>query len=232
MEGQHIVAFGGFRAARIGINPLANYVLSLTGKERPKICCIPTATGDSPTALVRFYSNFPSNRCEPSHLALFDRTIRDIRAYLLSQDIIFVGGGNTADMLAVWRVHGVDLALRQAWEAGVILCGGSAGSLCWFECGTTDSFDINELAPLYDGLGFIPGSHCPHFDGEAKRRPLYHQLISDGFPSGYAIDDDAAVHFVGTDVSEVVSGRAEATAYKVQLIAGELAETPFQARIL
>ena len=232
MEGQHIVAFGGFRSARIGINPLASYVLTMTGKERPKVCCIPTATGDSPAALVRFYSNFPASICEPSHLALFDRTIKNIESYLLAQDVIFVGGGNTADMLAVWRVHGVDDVLKSAWDAGIVLCGGSAGSLCWFECGTTDSFDINELAPLYDGLGFLPGSHCPHFDGEELRRPLYHRLILEGFPAGYAIDDDAAIHFIGTEVAEVVSGRAEATAYRVELNGSAVVETPLQARLI
>ena len=232
MEGKHIVAFGGFRPVRSGTHPLSNYVLTLTGKQRPKVSCIPTATGDSPAALVRFYSNFPASICEPSHLALFDRTVRDIRAYLLSQDVIFVGGGNTADMLAVWRVHGVDLVLNEAWEAGVVLCGGSAGSLCWFDCGTTDSFDVNELGPLRDGLGFIPGSHCPHYDGEEQRRPLYHRLISEGFPSGYAIDDDAAIHFIGTEVAEVVSGRSGATAYRVQLIEGQVIETSLQPKLI
>ena len=230
IEAQHIVAFGGFRSVRTGINPLASYVLTITGKERTKVCCIPTATGDSPAALVRFYSNFPASICEPSHLALFDRTIKNIKSYLISQDVIFVDGGNTADMLAVWRVHGVDDVLKRAWDAGIVLCGGSAGSLCWFECGTTDSF--NELAPLYDGLGFLSGSHCSHYDGEVQRRPLYHRLISEGFPAGYAIDDDAAIHFVGTEVAEVVSGRAEATAFKVELDGGEVVETPLQARLI
>ena len=105
---------------------------------------------------------------------------------LAESGLIWVSGGNTANMLAVWRVHGVDRVLREAWDAGVILCGGSAGSLCWFECGTTNSFDVNQLAPLHDGLGFLPGSHCPHYDGEAQRRPLYHRLVAEGFPAGYA----------------------------------------------
>ena len=231
MEGKHIVAFGGgIRSVGVKMHPLVNYVLSLVGKNRPKVCCIPTATGDSPAGLLRFYSNFPASLSEPSHLELFERTVGDIREYLLSQDVIFVLGGNTANMLAVWRVHGVDLALKEAWEAGVVLCGGSAGSLCWFECGTTDSFDVNDLRPLYDGLGFLPGSHCPHYDGEEQRRPLYHSLISEGFPPGYAIDDDAAIHFIGTEVSEVVSGRVGATAYRVELIGGQVVETPLNAQ--
>ena len=230
MEEKHIVAFGGARPVGGGMHPLYGYVLSLADKNRPKVCCIPTATGDAPANLVRFYSRFPASLCEPSHLALFERTVTDIREYLLSQDVIFVLGGNTANMLAAWRVHGVDHALKEAWEAGVVLCGGSAGSLCWFECGTTDSFDLNDLRPLYDGLGFIPGSHCPHYDGEAQRRPLYQGLITEGFPPGYAIDDDAAIHFTGTEVSEVVSSRAGATAYRVELMEEKVVETSLYAR--
>jgi peptidase E len=232
MDGKHIVAFGGNRTRPGATPPVVDYVLTLTGKARPKVCNIPTATGDSPSALVGFYSRVPAARAERSHLALFDRTIRDIRGFLLSQDVIFVGGGNTANMLAVWRVHGVDRVLREAWDAGILLCGGSAGSLCWFECGTTDSFDLNELQPLHDGLGFLPGSHCPHYDGEAQRRPLYHRLIAEGFPPGYAIDDDAAVHFAGTEVAEVVSARAGATAYRVELREGQVVETPLEARLI
>ena len=124
MVEKHIVAFGGARPVASGMHPLYSHVLSLTDKNRPKVCCIPTATGDAPANLVRFYSRFPASLCEPSHLALFERTVTDIREYLLSQDVIFVLGGNTANMLAAWRVHGVDgvdLALKEAWEAGVVL---------------------------------------------------------------------------------------------------------------
>ena len=123
-------------------------------------------------------------------------------------------------------------AERERRQAGVLLSGGSAGSLCWFECGTTNSFDLHQLAPLQDGLGLLPGSHCPHYDGEAQRRPLYHRLVAEGFPPGYAIDDDAAVHFVGTAVAEVVSAREGATAYRVELRDGQVVETPLAARPL
>ena len=232
MEGKHIVAFGGTRPVPVGMHPMHKYVLTLTDKARPKVCCIPTATGDSSPHLVQFYSNFPASACEPAHLALFNRTVRDIREFLLGQDVILVLGGNTANLLAVWRTHGVDVALKEAWEAGIVLCGGSAGSLCWFECGTTDSFDVNELKSLHDGLGFLPGSHCPHYDGEAQRRPLYHSLIAAGFPPGYAIDDDAAIHFEGTELSEAVSGRSGATAYRVELTGGQVVETPLDARAI
>ncbi|HPK03056.1 MAG TPA: peptidase E, partial [Candidatus Sumerlaeota bacterium] len=148
------------------------------------------------------------------------------------QDIIWVGGGNTANMLAVWRVHGVDRILREAWEAGVILTGGSAGSLCWFECGTTDSFNLFQLAPLHDGLGFLPGSHCPHYDGEAQRRPLYQRLIAEGFPAGYALDDDAALHFEGTRIMEAVAARPEAGAYRVERVGGQVTEARLPIRLL
>ena len=114
----------------------------------------------------------------------------------------------------------------------MIICGGSAGSLCWFECGTTDSFNVSKLEPLYDGLGFLPGSHCPHYDGEEQRRPLYHRLISEGFAPGYAIDNDAAIHFVGTDVHKVISSSDNASAYHVQKIGNEVVETALETTLL
>ena len=232
MAERRIVPFGGLRPTPGRVHPIVEYVLGLTGKERPRVACIPTATGDAAEALVAFYNRIPGDRAERSHLALFNRTITDIRAYLLAQDVIWVGGGNTANMLAVWRVHGVDDALRAAWEAGVVLTGGSAGSLCWFECGTTDSFNLHQLAPLHDGLGFLPGSHCPHYDGEAQRRPLYQRLVSEGFPAGYAADDDAAMLFAGTELREVVTARPEASAYRVERIDGAACETRLDARLL
>ena len=230
MAERHIVAFGAVRTVGAAIEPLSRYVLSLVEKPRPRVCCIPTATGDSAEGLVRYYGHFPASVCEPTHLELFNRTVQDIREFLLRQDVIFVLGGNTANMLAIWRVHGVDAALREAWEAGVVLCGGSAGSLCWFECGTTDSYDKNELHPLKDGLGLLPYSHCPHYNAEDQRRPLYHRLIAEGFPPGYAVDDGAAIHFVGTEVREAVSGRAGANAYRVELQDGRVVETSLNPR--
>lgn len=213
-------------------HPLATYLLDLTGKSRARVAFVPTAVGDAPDFVINMYARFPAERSERTHLALFHRTVDDIESYFLEQDLIVVSGGNTANMLAVWRVHGVDRALRAAWNKGVILAGGSAGSLCWFECGTTDSFSLYRLAPLHDGLGFLPGSHCPHYDGEEQRRPLYHQLIRDGFPAGYAIDEDAAVRFEGTEIAEVVSARTDASAYRVERVGGEVVETKLEARAL
>lgn len=231
MTERHIIPFGGMRPTVDGsTHPLITYLLDLADKPRAKVCYIATATGDATETLARYYDRIPAARTERTHLALFNRTVRDITSFLCDQDIVFVGGGNTVSMLAVWRAHGVDVALRAAWEAGVIMTGGSAGSLCWFEAGTTDSFDLFNLEPLRDGLGFLPGSHCPHYDGEAQRRPLYHRLIGEGFPAGYAIDDDAALHFVGTEVADVLSARPGASAYRVEQRDGTVVETPLEAR--
>ena len=204
-----IIPFGGMRPQDRRIHPIVEYVLDTTGKPRARVCVISTASGD---AKPNFGDRFPPERTWVTHLALFHRTVTDIPGFLCDQDVIFVGGGNTLNMLAVWRAHGVDVALRAAWESGVILTGGSAGSLAWFECGTTDSFSLDRLEPLHDGLGFLPGSHCPHYDGEEQRRPLYNRLVGEGFPGGIAIDDDAAVLYVGTQIAEVVSARQGATA--------------------
>jgi len=227
-----IVPFGGLRPGAGKTHPIVDYLLELAGKPRAKVCFVPTATGDSSATLVAMYGRFPAARAERTHLELFNRTVKDIRALLLAQDIIYVGGGNTVNLLAVWRAHRVDQVMREASESGVILTGGSAGSLCWFECGTTDSFDLYELARLDDGLGFLPGSHCPHYDGEPQRRPFYHSLIASGFPAGIAIDDDAAVRYNGVDVAEVVSARAGATAYRVEKVEDQIIETPLDARAL
>lgn len=233
MTDRHIIPFGGLRPSpKARIHPMITYLLGVADKPRAKVCYIPTAVGDANEYVTNMYARWPQARAQFTHLALFNRTVTDIDGFLLDQDIILVAGGNTASMLAVWRTHGVDVALRKAWEAGIVLTGGSAGSLCWFECGTTDSFNLDLLAPLNDGLGFLPGSHCPHYDGEEQRRPLYHKLIADGFPAGYAIDDDAAIHFVGTEVAEVVSAREGATAYRVEKQGEQVVETPLPARAL
>ena len=196
---------------------LDGLVLSLArevrGRDRPHACFIGTASGDNQEYLASFYASY-ARRTEASHLGLFGRTVDDIAAFLLDQDLIHVGGGNTANMLAIWRVHGVDRALRAAWEAGVVLAGVSAGANCWFEGSTTDSF--GGLAALTDGLAFLRGSFSPHYDGEALRRPLYRQLVgSRALPDGYAADDHVAFVFRGSDLAEVAAGRPEARGYRV-----------------
>ena len=154
---------------------LDDFLVGLTGRGRPRVCLVPTASGDAPDFIARFHGAF-DGRAEASHLGLFDRTVVDLRAFVLAQDVVYVGGGNTANMLAVWRVHGLDSILVEAWRAGVVLAGLSAGAICWFEAGVTDSFGPS-LGPLRDGLGLLPGSMCPHYDGEPLRRPTYQRLV-------------------------------------------------------
>ena len=212
-------------------NPLLDdFILSLTGKPKPKVCFVPTASGDSAEYALKFYRAFPAARAEASHLSLFKRTAQDLREFVLAQDVIYVGGGSTANLLAVWRAHGLDKILREAWDNGVVLCGVSAGAICWFESGSTDSF--GPLAPLENGLGFLPGSFCPHYDGEALRRSTYHRFIADGLPDGYAADDGAALHFVGTALVEAVSSRPAALAYRVERQENGVSETPLATRFL
>jgi peptidase E len=227
---EQIVAMGG-SGERAG--PLVRFFLGLTGRERPRVCFLPTAVGDSDAGITLFYWRFPSSICEPSHLKLFGVPVAGIREHLLAQDAIYVSGGNTANMLAVWRVHGVDAALREAWERGVVLGGPSAGGICWFEGGVTDSFGP-ELAPLHDGLRILSGSFCPHYDGEPERRPTYERLLGEGaLPPGYAADDGVGLHFRGTELAEVVTERREATAYRVErTAAGEVVTLPLSARLL
>jgi dipeptidase E len=189
---------------------LDDLVLELGG---PKVLFVPTAAADSDERLVSFYEIF-GPRAEATHATFFPWPRADLRAHALSRDAIYVAGGNTANMLAIWRLHGFDRVLREAWEAGILLTGWSAGMLCWFEGCITDSFGA-ELRPMEDGLGLLPGTACPHFDSEEKRRIVYSEAVANGFPSGYAADDDVALYFEGTELREAVSARAGAGAYRV-----------------
>ena len=202
-----------------------------SGRDRPRICFVPTAAADDDGVVARFYGAF-ARSAEASHLALFSRTVEDIDAFLLDQDLVFIGGGNTVNMLAIWRQHGVDRALLAAWQAGVVMSGMSAGGVCWFEGFTTDSFGP-ELRPVRDGLGVLSGSFIPHYHGEAQRRPLYHRLVADGtLPGGYGVDDGAALVFRGTELSEVVSSQDGAAAYRVERVDGAARETRLPTRYL
>jgi dipeptidase E len=233
MTDRHIVAMGGggFSFGR-DWEGLDDYVLGLVDAPIPRVCFLPTATGDSDEYIVRFYDSFERRNCAASHLKLFTRTVTDLREYLLDKHVIYVGGGNTANLLAVWRLHGVDAILRDAWATGVVMCGESAGGLCWFEGGTTDSFGL-DLAALHDGLGLLSGSFSPHYDGEPKRRPAYHRFVADGsLPDGLAADNGVGLHFVGTELAEAVATRAGQGAFRVELVDGEVRETPIEARPL
>jgi dipeptidase E len=201
------------------------------GHDRPRVCLIPTATGDADAVIDHFHEVF-GEVARPSHLGLFDRSVEDVEAFLLAQDAVYVAGGNTASLLAVWRAHGVDDALRVAHRAGVLLAGRSAGGLCWFESGTTDSYGPR-LQPLAGALGLITGSHCPHYDGELERRPTYQAMVAAGaLPDGLAVDDFAAALFDGPDLVEVVAAEEGRTAYKVELVGGRVVETSLPARLL
>jgi peptidase E len=226
-----IVAFGGGGLVSSPGSPLNQYVLDLARRPRPRVCHVPTAGGDNLASVAGFYRTCAGLDCEPSDLPLFLRTGEDVRAKLLAQDVIWVAGGNTANLLAIWRAHGVDSVMREAWEAGIVLAGTSAGMICWFEASITDSFGP-ELAPLEDGLGFLPGSACPHYDGEERRRPVYHGAIAAGFPAGYAADDQVALRFDGVELVECVTAREGASAWRVALEDGEVLERALPTRVI
>jgi dipeptidase E len=229
-----IVAIGGGGFSMEPENPLLDrYVLSLARRSRPRVCFVPTASGDSEGYVSRFYRAFAAHDCRPVDLQLFERTVADLRAFVLEQDVVYVGGGSTANLLAVWRVHGLDRIVAEAWEAGAVLCGVSAGMNCWFEQSVTDSFDVARLAPLHDGLALVPGSACPHYDGEEQRRPTFQRLVATGeLADGWAADDGAALVFSAHQLEEVVSSRPGAAGYRVERAGGAVSERRLPARYL
>lgn len=235
----HIVGMGGGGFLMEPDNPLLDdFVLGLARRTPARVCFVPTASGDSEANIARFYRAL-SRRCAATDLALFGAgglprnpaRSDELAAFVAEQDVFYVGGGNTANMLALWRLHGLDTLLRGAWRSGAVLAGVSAGMICWFEASLTDSF--GGVEPLRDGLGLLRGSACPHYDGEAARRPAYQRLIEGGFPEGYAADDGAALHFEGDALVEVVSSRPNAVAYRVALAGGRaVVETRLTTRFL
>ena len=220
---------GGFGVDLTNLG-LDRYILAQARVAEPAVAFVPTASGESDNYIVRFYTAYLGLPCRPSHLALFRRT-PDLRSYLLAQDVIYVGGGNTKSMLAVWREWGVPELLREAWESGIVLAGISAGAICWFEQGITDSFA--DHLRVIACLGFLPGSCCPHYSGEAERRPAFQQLIRDGgIAPGFAIDDGAGIHFRDDQVHRVVASRAGAAAYRVYARGAEVREEPMPVEYL
>jgi peptidase E len=194
-------------------------VLGLAGAKRPRVCFLPSASGDADHYIVRFYRAFAADRCEASHISLFRREQgpADMRAHLLEQDLIYVGGGSVVSLLGVWRAHGLDTILREAWERGVVLCGLSAGSLCWFAEAVTG---FHGEPRAVEGLGLLPFSNCVHYEPESSRRGAYHELIRAGMRAGYAAEDGAALHFVDTELSRAVASRPQARGYRLDA-AGE-----------
>jgi len=213
MRSPQIVAFGGGGfSMEWGNTLLDDYVLALTGVARPRVCFLPTASGDADHYVVRFYRAFAASRCEPSHISLFRREtgVGDPRAHLLAQDLIYVGGGSLVSLLGTWGAHRIDEYLREAWAAGVVLCGGSAGALCWFSHALSGFHE--GPARRIEGLGLLPWSSAVHYYEEEDRRERFIEAISDGMPAGYGAGDSAALRFVGTELAEVVSSRPRARA--------------------
>jgi dipeptidase E len=222
---RQIIAIGGGGFSRDAENlALERYIVQQTGVAAPRVAFVPTASAEPFIYLVSFYTAFLKLKCHPSHLSFFKRT-PDLRSCLLNQDVIYVGGGNTKSMLAVWREWGVLEILREAWESGIVLTGVSAGAICWFEQGLTDSWS-DRLRPL-NCLGFLPSSCCPHYDGEADRRPSLHQLLANGeISSGIAIEDWTGAHFRGTELHRVVASKLGVRAYSVRAVNGSVQEVP------
>lgn len=224
---------GGFSMERDS-SLLDDYVLSLTDAQRPRVCFLPTASGDADHYVVRFYRRFAAS-CDASHVSLFRRdqgtgaVEDDLASHLLAQDLIYVGGGNVVSMLGAWRAYGLDDVLRKAWRKGIVLCGPSAGSLCWFD----EALSAFHGAPRgVRGLGLLPYSNCVHYDAEPQRRAEYHRFVGDGMRPGFAAEDGVALHFRRTRLQGAVSSRAGGCAYRVEHTGDGVVETPLEVTYL
>ena len=234
VERRRIVALGGGGFSQEPDNPLLDeHILSLARRPHPRVCFLATASADSAVYVMGFYRAFAARDCIPTDVPLFERRIADLRAFVLDQDVVYVGGGSTANLMAVWRTHGLDRILAEAWHAGIVLCGISAGMNCWFAESVTDSFHTENLAALKDGLGLIPASACPHYDAEEQRRPTYQRLVAAGeLGDGWAADEGAALVFSGETLEEVVASRPDVAGYRVERIAGGVSEQRLETRFL
>lgn len=231
-QDQYIFPYGGGSSEAFA--SFMNEAIKLSGKEKPRVCFLPTASGDSETGIIRWYERMRGLNAIPYHQKVWISSYNQQETFeevLLSMDIIFVGGGNTLNMMAIWQAQGIDKVLQKALEKGIILMGASAGSLCWFENGTTDSRP-KELS-VVEGLGFLPFSHSPHYDAEAMRRPLYEENIKKGiFKAGYAMDNKAGIIFKNGKVFRVLSTNPNANSYFVSLKNGKIVEEVLKAELL
>jgi dipeptidase E len=229
LAGSKIFITGGSADAK-----MMNFFLNLTGKENPKVCLLPTASADNPYAILWWYERANDLGFRPYVQQMFISSYQQKESFesvLLDMDAIWVSGGNTLNMIAIWRVQGIDKILREAWEKGIVLGGGSAGSICWFEGGVTDSRPI-ELTAM-EALGFLKGSHCPHYDSEGPRQGAYHSMLVDGrLQPGYALDDNIGLLFEGTELKKVVSSKAGSKGYYASLVDGKVVERELEAALL
>lgn len=228
---EQVFAIGGGGFSMGDNLALDRHLLDLTGVERPRVCFIPTASADSDEYTLRFYTAMARLRADPTHLFLFRRSIADLRAFILECDAVYVGGGNTVNMLAVWQAHGLDDVLRDAVKEGIVLGGISAGAICWFESFTTDS--LGQGISSSRGLGMIAGSCTPHYDGEPERRPAVRRALELGtLNPGIALDDGAAAHIVDGVIHDVVSSDDQSFAWRVGVRNDEVCEEQLAARVL
>jgi dipeptidase E len=228
-----IFAMGGGGFTAEPRNPLLDdYILSLSPSTRPRILFLPTASGDPAAHLTAFIEAFGHKQCETEHLSLFrlGQDPRPVRERVLAADIVYVGGGSLLNLIAIWKAHGFDAILHEAWENGTALAGLSAGSMCWFEWGVTTSTGAPAPAP---GLGWLPGSNTVHYDGEPSRRPVYLDAVASGeIPGGFAVDDGVGLRFAGSELVEAVSSRPQARAFRVERDVDKAVETPLAVRFL
>ena len=228
-----ILAMGGGGFTSEPQNPaLDDFVLELAGCREPRILFLPTASGDPKAQIAAFQATFGVRACRPRHISLFrlEHGPDELRALILAQDIVYVGGGSMRNLLAIWREHGLDRILREAWEAGVVLAGLSAGAMCWFEHGITCSTGTPQPAP---GLGFLPGSLSVHYDGQPARRPVFLDAIASGtIPAGYGADDGVGLLFCDGELARIVSSRPGTHAYRVDVRDGEAIETAIEPQLL
>lgn len=229
---RQIIALGGGGFSEDPKNAALDlYILEQVPHKRPKVCFLPTASGDSEKYIKRFYSAFNRYKVKPSHLSLFQPPTNDLRDFILEKDIIYVGGGNTKNMLLLWRAWRVDSFLKAAYDRGVVLAGISAGAICWFEEGLTDS--IPGTLTALECLGLIKGSFCPHFDREPERQPAYRDLIlAQRMRAGFAVENDVALHFVNSKLYASISARKSAQAYFIEKIRGNISESKLRPKFL
>jgi peptidase E len=229
---RQIIAMGGGGFSMEPENlALDRYILSQAASSRPRVCFLPTASGDAESYVFKFYEAFIRLDSQPAYCSLFRPPTADLEGFVLAQDVIYVGGGNTRSMLALWREWGLDGILRKAYDLGVVLAGISAGANCWFEQCLTDSVPGETLS--WPCLGFLPGSFCPHYDGEEQRRPAFHRLLLEGkVKPGLAADDGAAVHFIDGELKRLVSSRPGARVYRLSVVEGQVSEAALAPQLL